>query len=104
MFARNVSMHLKPNTAAEFTRTLERDIVPMLRKQSGFADELTFLNSNGTEAVAISLWDNQESADAYSRDSYAKVLKGLAKVVEGTPVVRTWEVSNSTFHRIAALN
>ena len=54
--------------------------------------------------MAISLWDNQESADAYSRDSYAKVLKGLAKVVEGTPVVRTWEVSNSTFHRIAALN
>lgn len=104
MFARNVSMHLKPNTSAEFTRTLERDIVPMLRKQSGFADELTFLNSDGTEAVAISLWDNQESADAYSRDSYPKVLKGLAKVVEGTPVVRTWEVSNSTFHRIAALN
>lgn len=104
MFARNVSMHLKPNTAGEFTRTLERDIVPMLRKQSGFADELTFLNSSGTEAVAISLWDNQKSADAYSRDSYAKVLKGLAKVVEGTPVVRTFEVSNSTFHRIAALN
>lgn len=104
MFARNVSMHLKPNTSAEFRRTLERDIVPMLRKQSGFADELTFLNSDGTEAVAISLWDNQESADAYSRDSYPKVLKGLAKVVEGTPVVRTWEVSNSTFHRIAALN
>ncbi|MEJ2311460.1 MAG: hypothetical protein P8Y10_07560 [Gemmatimonadales bacterium] len=104
MFARSVSMHLKPNTAGEFTRTLERDIVPMLRKQSGFADELTFLGSNGTEAVAISLWDNQESADAYSRDTYAKVLKGLAKVVEGTPVVRTFEVSNSTFHRIAALN
>ncbi len=104
MFARNVSMHLKPNTAGEFTRTLERDIVPMLRKQSGFADELTFLNSNGTEAVAISLWDNQESADSYSRDSYAEVLKGLAKVVDGTPVVRTFEVSNSTFHRIAALN
>jgi hypothetical protein len=97
-------MHLKPNTAGEFTRTLERDIVPMLRKQSGFADELTFLNWNGTEAVAISLWDNQESADAYSRDRYAEVLKGLVKVIDGTPVVRTYEVSNSTFHRIAALN
>lgn len=101
MFARNVSMHLKPNAAVEFTRTLETDIVPMLRKQRGFADELTFLNSDRTQAVAISLWDKKESADAYSRDGYAKVVKSLAKVVEGTPVVSTFEVSNSTFHRIA---
>jgi hypothetical protein len=101
MFARNVSMHLKPNTAGG---TLERDIVPLLRKQSGFADELTFLGSDGTEAVAISLWDKQESADAYNRNGYAEVLKGLSKVVEGTPVVRTYEVSNSTFHTIPARN
>jgi hypothetical protein len=31
------------------------------------------------------------------------VLKALAKVVEGTPQVRTYQVSNSTFHKIAAL-
>jgi hypothetical protein len=104
MFARNVSMHLKPNAAGEFTRTLERDIVPLLRKQSGFADELTFLGSDGTTAVAISLWDKKESADAYNRDGYAEVLKGLATVIEGTPVVRNYEVSTSTFHKIPALS
>jgi len=104
MYARQVSMHLKPNTTAEFTRTLEDDIVPILRKQGGFADELTFLNPSGTEAVAISLWDAKESAEAYDRTGYSEVLKGLSKVVEGTPVVRTYEVSNSTFHRIPARN
>lgn len=104
MYARNVSMHLKPNTAVEFTRTLENDIVPLLRKQSGFADEITFLLADGTEAVAISLWDDQESADAYSRTGYPEVLQGLSRVVEGTPVVRTYEVSNSTFHKIPARN
>lgn len=104
MYARNVSMHLKPNAADEFTRTLEMDIVPLLRKQNGFADELTFIDSNGTEVVAISLWDNKENADAYDRDGYPEVLRGLATVVEGTPVVRTYEVSNSTFHKIPARN
>lgn len=104
MYARNVSMHLKPNSAGEFTRTLEKDIVPLLRKQSGFADELTFIGSNGTEAMAISLWDTKESADAYNRDGYPEVLRGLATVVEGTPVVRTYEVSNSTCHKIPARN
>ena len=100
MYARNVSMHLKPNTAAEFTRTLDRDIVPILRKQSGFADELTFLVADGTEAVAISLWDTKANADAYDRTGYPQVLKSLSKVLDGTPVVRTFDVSNSTFHKI----
>jgi hypothetical protein len=95
-------MNLKPNSGSEFTRTLDKDIVPMLRKQPGFADELTFLGKDGTKAMAISLWDNKEHADAYGRDSYAKVLTGLAKVIDGTPVVRSYEVSTSTFHKIPA--
>lgn len=104
MYARNVTMNLKPNAGSEFTKTLETDIVPILREQGGFADELTFLNPTGKQAVAISLWDTKASADTYNRETYPKVLKGLAKVVEGTPVVMTYEVSNSTFHKIPARN
>ncbi|MDH3291291.1 MAG: hypothetical protein OEO20_10500 [Gemmatimonadota bacterium] len=102
MYARNVTLHLKANSAGEFTRMLETDVLPVLRKQNGFKDELAFVGSNGTDAVAISMWDRKESADAYSRDTYPAVLKSLNKVVEGTPTVETWEVSNSTFHKIAA--
>jgi len=104
MYAQEVSMHLKGNAGAEFTRTIEQDILPRLRKQTGFADELTFLNPNGKDAIAISLWDRKENADAYSRDTYPDVLKSLAAVVEGTPQVQAYEVANSTFHKIAARN
>jgi len=102
MYAREVSMHLKANARNEFTSTIEKDILPLLRKQTGFKDELTFLAADGQDAVAISLWDRKESADAYSRDTYPQVLRGLAKVVEGTPEVHAFEVTNSTFHKIAA--
>jgi hypothetical protein len=95
-------MQLKANTGVEFTRTIEQDILPRLRKQTGFTDELTFLNSNGKEAVAISLWDRKENADVYGRDTYPQVLNDLANVVVGTPEVQAYEVSNSTFHKIAA--
>jgi hypothetical protein len=104
MYARNVSISLKPNTASEFTQTLEKDILPLLRKQNGFKDEITFLGADGKDAIAISLWDRKESADAYGRDTYPQVLKGLAKVVDGTPEVHSYEVANSTFHKIAARN
>jgi heme-degrading monooxygenase HmoA len=102
MFARNVTMNLKPNTAREFTQTFEKDILPILRKQNGFKDEITFVGPDGKDVLAISLWDRKESADNYSRETYPQVLKGLARVVEGTPAVRAYEVSNSTWHKIAA--
>ena len=102
MFARHVTMRLKPNTLTEFTRTLENEVIPLLQKQRGFRDEIVLVVPGGTEAVGISLWDQKENADAYSRETYPEVQKLLAKVIEGTPRVQTYEVSNSTFHRIAA--
>ena len=102
MYARNVSMNLKPNTAREFTQTFEKDILPILRKQNGFKDEITFVGTDGKDVLAISLWDRKENADQYGRETYPKVLKGLARVVEGTPEVRAYEVGNSTWHKIAA--
>src|SRR6266446_10853374 len=102
MYARRVSLHLKPNSKAEFTQSLETDIIPMLRKQKGFLDEITFVTPAGREAFGVSLWDNKESADAYNRGSYAEVTKILEKLVDGTPRVDTYEVSNSTFHMIGA--
>ena len=102
MYSRNVTLHLKADSAREFTRMLETDVLPVLRKQNGFKDEITFVAPNGTDALAISLWDRQESAEAYSRDTYPTVLQSLAKVVEGTPRVEAFEVANSTFHKIQA--
>ena len=103
MYARNLTLHLKANSTAEFTRTVEADVLPVLRKQSGFKDEITFVDAGRNEAVAISLWDKKESADAYNRDTYPQVLKSMAGVVEGTPELDSYEVSNSTFHKIACV-
>jgi hypothetical protein len=102
MFARRVYMHLKPNSVAEFTQRLEKDIIPLLRKQTGFQDEITFVGPGGKEAFGVSLWDKPENAEAYNRGTYPEVTKLLARVVEGAPQVETFEVANSTFHKIAA--
>ena len=102
MFARTVSLHLKPNSITAFTQTIENDIIPLLRKQQGFQDEIAFVVPGGTDAVSVSVWTHQEHAEAYHRGTYPAVLKALAHVVEGTPQVHTYEVSNSTFHKIVA--
>jgi heme-degrading monooxygenase HmoA len=102
MFARSVSMKLKPNMAADFKRTLEQEIIPLLRTRNGFRDELVLVAPNSTEAVGISLWDSKENAEAYQKDTYPEVQKHLSKVIDGTPKVQTYEVSSSTFHKVAA--
>lgn len=99
MFARNVRIHLKANSVAEFTRTLDQEIIPLLRKQKGFQDEIAFVAPNGTEAVGISFWDQKENAEAYNRELYPQVLKTLTKYVEGTPQIQSYEVTNSTFQK-----
>jgi heme-degrading monooxygenase HmoA len=100
MFARNVSIRLKSNMLSDYTRTFEKEVLPLLRKQNGFKDEITFASSGSTEVTAISLWDNKASAEAYNTKAYPEVLKTLGKFIEGTPKVQTGEVINSTFHKI----
>ena len=89
MFARIVSMRLKPDTQAEFTQKVEKEIIPTLRKQQGFKDEIVFVVPNGIEAVAISLWESKENADTYKRAAYPEVQKTLTNLAEGTPDVQS---------------
>jgi heme-degrading monooxygenase HmoA len=97
-------MHLKPNTRAEFAQTLEKEIIPLLRKQKGFQDEIAFVAAGGgTLVVAISLWDKKEDAQAYEHAAYPEVLKTLSTVLEGTPEVQDFEVTTSTFQKTSAV-
>ena len=102
MFARTVSIHLKSNTMlSDYTRTFEKDVLPLLRKQNGFKDEITFAGPGGVDVTAISLWENKADAEAYNTNTYPEVLKTMARFIEGTPKVQTSDVVTSTFHQIA---
>jgi heme-degrading monooxygenase HmoA len=100
MFARNLAIRLKPNSLAEFARIFDNEVLPILRKQTGFRDEITFSNSlTGMDVVAISLWDTKEHAEAYNEAGYPEVLKTLSKVLDGAPRVRVSDVISSTVHQ-----
>jgi hypothetical protein len=101
MYARNVSFRLKSNMLADYTRTFDKDILPLLRKQNGFKDEITFAGPNGIDVTAISLWDDKADAEKYNTNSYPEVLKTMARFIEGTPKVQTSDVVSSTFHKVA---
>lgn len=102
MIAREVTMNLKADSQAKFTHKLDDVIIPQLHSQKGFQDEIALVASGGRKAIAISIWDNKENADTYNSTKYPEVLKGMTELVDGTPHVETYEVSNLTWHKIAA--
>jgi hypothetical protein len=102
MFARNVSFRLKSNTHSDYTQALENEILPLLRKQAGFKEEITMSNPNSQDAISISLWDSKAHADAYNTNQYPDVLRIFAKMIDGTPKVQTFEAVTSTLHTLVA--
>ena len=102
MFTRHLIMKLKADSADEFSRIMESDILPPLRGQKGCRHEESFISAGLSEAVINSYWDTPEYAEAYNRTVYLEGLEALAGVLDGAPRVETFEISSSTFHRLTA--
>ena len=93
-FARNVHFQIKPGKEKEFTTLFENEVLPILRKQNGFQNELTLVNPDG--AIGMSLWNDRPSAEAYNTSTYPQILAKLNPVIVGTPTVKTYDVTATT--------
>jgi heme-degrading monooxygenase HmoA len=101
MFARNVTFSIKPTMDRQIAVKFEKEVLPLLRKASGFKDQIT-LSRDKNEIIGISLWENREHLDAYTKNTDPQVIKLLEPLFTGTPDVRTYEVTNSTSHKVVA--
>lgn len=102
MFVRQVMAHFKPTKFDLLNTRFEKDVIPMLKKQAGFRDELSFFDKEKDEAISMSFWDKKEHADKYAREVYPSIHKKMEDLFEDTPKVRTFEVANSTWYDIYA--
>jgi heme-degrading monooxygenase HmoA len=96
MYSRHITMQIKKNVLPKFPEMIENEILPLLRRQKGFLDELILTTPDKTEVVAISLWENKEFAELYNREFYPEVVKILNKYIDGLPIVKTFEVEYAT--------
>jgi hypothetical protein len=101
MFARKVSVRLKADAAGQFIQKMKDEIIPLLRKQEGFLDELTLISQSGKEIYAYSFWETSEDADRYDRTAFREVTGLLTGLIDGALRIHTYMVANSTFHKIA---
>ena len=92
-YARDVHFQIKSGKETELNNLFEKEVLPVLRKQNGFQEEVTLVNPKG--AQFISLWDNRKNAETYATATYPQVLAKLTPFIDGTPKVETYETASS---------
>jgi len=87
--ARSVRFDIATNKNEEFRTMFRDEILPTLKKQDGFKDELLFVNDQ--HVLAISLWNNLDSAKRYESATYPQLDKKLRTIMSGIPTVETFQ-------------
>ncbi len=87
-------IELKDGKQKEFVQVFESQILPVLRQQKGFQDEITLVDHN--RALVISFWDDRKNAEMYHTSAYPKLVEKLNPMIQTPPRVETFEVATST--------
>jgi len=93
-FARNVHFTVRNGKIDEFNRLMNTEILPLVKKEKGFRQDLTLLNGN--IGMSTSVWDDRTCAETYNTKTYPEVLQKLNPVLEGTPRVDTYDTIITT--------
>jgi len=102
MFTRIVEFTAKNGKTKEVAELIQAKILPILKKQPGFMDEIVLISTTETNRIlGMSFWKNPEDAELYRREQYPKVEELLRPMLETAPKVQTFDVDTFTTHKIA---
>ena len=86
--ARSVRFDIATDKNEEFHTIFRNDILPILKKQDGFRNELLMVDNE--HVLTISVWSNLDSARKYESATYPQIDKALRPVMSGKPTVETY--------------
>jgi heme-degrading monooxygenase HmoA len=106
MFARILDCEVKLEKKEEFVKVIKNEVLPILKKQTGFLEILPFFPEKMREnkVITISLWTTKADAERYEREFYPKVLN-ILKPFLSTPVNVNYHTLETTLcqHFVDAL-
>ena len=94
---------MKPGKKAEFNTAWRNEILPALKKQNGFVDEILLSETaNPNRGVGLSFWKTGEDAARYQRDVFPRLVSSVQNLMDGQPTVRSFDVEAAETFRVAA--
>ena len=102
MFTRIVEVATKSGKARELSTIINDKVLPILKKQAGFVDEmLLFETTNPNRGVGLSFWKRQEDAERYHREVFPQLVESLRHFIETAPTVRSFNLEAAETFRIS---
>ena len=86
--ARSVRFDIAADKNEEFHTLFRNEILPTLKKQDGFKDEMLLVQDQ--HVLAISVWNNMDSARKYESTTYPQLDRTLRPIMSGKPTVETF--------------
>ena len=87
--ARSVRFDIAADKNEEFKTLFRNEVLPILKKQDGFKDELLLVQDQ--HVLAISVWNDMDSARKYESATYPQLDKALRPVMSGKATVETFK-------------
>ncbi len=105
MYARMLEGTLKIEKKPEFLNKVREDILPILKRHTGFVDIMGLENEAKPEKFCIlSLWHSKADAERYEREAFPKVNEMVKPFLIVPLVVNTFKVETTiSEHVIAAV-
>jgi heme-degrading monooxygenase HmoA len=85
MFASNTFMNVKPMRHLPFHAKLADEVVPLLSRQEGFKNAITFSDASGNGVTATTVWDTEAHANQFDNAGYSEMLEILDPYLDGAP-------------------
>jgi len=102
MFARFLEFTPKMEKKEEFIRVIKNEVLPILKKQTGFLEILPFFPEVTTEKVlTISLWNDKKNAERYEKEWFPKVQEILKPYLQTTMVYKPYWVETTLCEHFA---
>jgi heme-degrading monooxygenase HmoA len=90
--ARSVRFDIATDKNQEFHTLFTNKVLPLLRKQDGFKDELLLVQDQ--HVLAISVWNNLDAVRKYETATYPQVDETLRPVMSGKPTIETFKYAS----------
>ena len=94
---------LQPGKKSEFLNHWNKEILPTLKKQHGFVDEVLLFGSQDPNlGVGLSFWKTREQAERYHREVFPKLAGSVEHLISGAPTVRSFNVEAAEKFKVRA--
>jgi hypothetical protein len=100
MYSRIVSCKINRAKVDEFRAALNNKLLPLIQAQPGFIENIEFLDPFTGQFSCVTLWKSAAELVQYHNGPFQEVSANLIPLVEGSPIVQTLPVENSSRHNV----